>query len=45
MLTPAARRGRLHDWGSRRIAFEIDHRPEAAYQLFQFEGDNELLDA
>ena len=33
-----------HDWGSRRIAFEIDHRPEAAYQLFQFEGDNALLD-
>ncbi len=33
-----------HDWGSRRVAFEIDHRPEAAYQLFQFEGDNALLD-
>ena len=33
-----------HDWGSRRIAFEIDHRPEAAYHLFQFEGDNALLD-
>jgi len=33
-----------YDWGSRRIAFEIDHRPEAAYQLFQFEGDNALLD-
>jgi ribosomal protein S6 len=33
-----------YDWGSRKIAFEIDHRPEAAYQLFQFEGDNALLD-
>lgn len=33
-----------YDWGSRRTAFEIDHRPEAAYQLFQFEGDNALLD-
>ena len=33
-----------HDWGSRRIAYEIDHRPEAAYHLFQFEGDNALLD-
>lgn len=33
-----------HDWGSRRITFEIDHRPEAAYHLYQFEGTNELLD-
>ncbi len=35
---------RLHDWGSRKIAFEIDHRPEAAYHLFQFEGDTALLE-
>ena len=33
-----------HDWGSRRITFEIDHRPEAAYHLFQFEAENDLLD-
>ena len=33
-----------HDWGSRRIAYEIDHRPEAAYHLFQFEAERELLD-
>ena len=33
-----------HDWGSRRITFEIDHRPEAAYHLYQFEGGNDLLD-
>ena len=34
-----------HDWGVRRIAFEINHRPEAAYHLYQFETDsNELLD-
>lgn len=33
-----------HDWGSRRIAFEIDHRPEATYHLFQFEGENDLLE-
>lgn len=33
-----------HDWGSRKIAFEIDHRPEAAYHLFQFQGGNDLLD-
>ena len=34
----------VHDWGTRRIAYEIDHQPEANYQLFQFEGDNALLD-
>jgi small subunit ribosomal protein S6 len=34
-----------HDWGVRRMAFEIDHRPEAAYHLFQFETDqNDLLE-
>ena len=27
-----------HDWGLRRMTFEIDHRPEAVYYLFQFEG-------
>lgn len=32
-----------HDWGARRMAYEIDHRPDAAYHLFQFEGGNELL--
>ena len=32
-----------HDWGTRRLAYEIDHRPEAAYHLFQFEGSPELL--
>jgi small subunit ribosomal protein S6 len=33
-----------HDWGIRRMAFEIDHRPDAAYHLFQFEGPSELID-
>src|SRR3954466_6455481 len=33
-----------HDWGVRRLTFEIDHRPEADYHLFQFEGDVPLLD-
>ena len=34
-----------HDWGVRRIAFEIDHRPEAAYHLYQFEAEsNEMLE-
>jgi small subunit ribosomal protein S6 len=35
----------VHDWGQRRMTFEIDHRPEAEYHLFQFEtSDNALLD-
>lgn len=33
-----------HDWGMRRLAFEIRHRPDAAYHLFQFEGSKELLE-
>jgi small subunit ribosomal protein S6 len=33
-----------HDWGLRRMTFEIDHRPEAQYFLYQFEGGNDLLD-
>jgi small subunit ribosomal protein S6 len=32
-----------HDWGLRKMSFEIRHRPEAHYELFQFEGDNDLL--
>src|SRR6478609_8628763 len=28
-----------YDWGTRRMTFEIDHRPEAAYHLFQFEAE------
>ena len=33
-----------YDWGQRRLAYEIDHRPEADYRLYQFEGDNALLE-
>lgn len=33
-----------HDWGTRRLAYEIDHRREAGYHLFQFEGSRELLE-
>ena len=33
-----------HDWGLRKMSFEIRHRPEAHYELFQFEGDNDLLE-
>jgi hypothetical protein len=31
------------DWGMRRLSFEIDHRREAQYHLFQFEGTPEVL--
>ena len=34
----------IHDWGLRRLAYEMDHRGEAAYHLFQFEGENPLLE-
>lgn len=33
-----------HEWGNRRLTFEIDKRPDADYKLLQFEGDNALLD-
>jgi small subunit ribosomal protein S6 len=33
-----------HDWGQRRMTFEIRHRPEAEYHLYQFEGDRALLE-
>jgi small subunit ribosomal protein S6 len=33
-----------HDWGERRLAYEIDHHPEAAYRLYQFEAENDLLE-
>jgi small subunit ribosomal protein S6 len=33
-----------HDWGTRRLAYEIDHRREAGYHLFQFEGPPDLLE-
>jgi small subunit ribosomal protein S6 len=32
-----------HDWGTRRMTFEIDHRPEAEYHLLRFEGEADLL--
>jgi small subunit ribosomal protein S6 len=33
-----------HDWGTRRMAYEIDHRPEAEYRLYQFRGEPALLE-
>jgi small subunit ribosomal protein S6 len=32
------------DWGQRRMAYEIDHRPEAEYRLYQFHGDKSVLE-
>jgi small subunit ribosomal protein S6 len=34
----------VHEWGVRRMAFEIDHHAEAEYRLYQFSGDNDLLE-
>ena len=31
------------DWGMRRLSYEIDHRREAQYHLFQFAGTAEVL--
>jgi small subunit ribosomal protein S6 len=33
-----------HDWGRRKMAFEIRHKPEAEYHLLQFRGPKELLE-
>src|SRR5215213_6391 len=33
-----------HDWGQRRMAYEIDHRPEADYRLYQFTGGTDVLE-
>ena len=34
-----------HEWGQRRIAFEIDHRTDADYHIIQFETEsNDLLE-
>jgi small subunit ribosomal protein S6 len=36
-----------HDWGMRRLAYEIDHRADAEYRLYQFEtpaDDSSLLE-
>jgi len=34
-----------HDWGTRRMAFEIDKREDADYRLFQFSAANDVLEA
>jgi small subunit ribosomal protein S6 len=34
-----------HDvWGRRRLAYEIDHKPDGAYHLFLFQAEPESLD-
>ena len=32
-----------HDWGTRQLAYEIRHKPDAEYHLLQFHGPAELL--
>jgi small subunit ribosomal protein S6 len=32
------------DWGVRRLAYEIEHRPDAEYHLFQLRAGNEVLE-
>ena len=32
-----------HDWGTRALAYEIDHRTDAEYHLLQFHGPATLL--
>jgi len=33
-----------HDWGVRPTVYEVQKRPDADYHLFQFHGDNALLE-
>src|SRR4051795_3973141 len=33
-----------HDWGGRPTVYEVQKRPDADYHLFQFHGNNELLE-
>jgi small subunit ribosomal protein S6 len=33
-----------HGWGVRALTYEIRHRPDAEYHLFQFTGPAELLE-
>ena len=33
-----------HDWGTRRLAFEIDHREDAEYRLIQMNAEPPLLE-
>jgi small subunit ribosomal protein S6 len=34
-----------HDWGLRRLSYEIDHRTDAEYHLLQFQGPSELIES
>ncbi len=34
-----------HDWGRRKMSYEIRHKTDADYHLIQFNGSNELLEA
>lgn len=32
------------DWGVRKLAYEIDHRPDAAYHLIEFDCEPDKID-
>jgi small subunit ribosomal protein S6 len=36
---------RNDDWGTRPLAYQIDHQPDAEYHLLQFKGPPSLLEA
>jgi small subunit ribosomal protein S6 len=35
---------RNDDWGTRQLAYQIDHKPDAEYHLIQFTGPTALLE-
>ena len=45
MISAAGTLVGAHDWGTRRLAYEIDHRSDAAYHVFQFEAGSDLLES
>lgn len=34
-----------HDWGVRKLSYEIAHRKESEYHLLQFSGPSELIES
>jgi len=43
MIASGGEQVRHDDWGTRALAYPIEHRTEAEYHLFQFHGSAELL--
>jgi small subunit ribosomal protein S6 len=44
MITQGGEIVESHDWGQRRMAYEIDHRAEAEYRIYGIRADNTVLD-